>query len=96
MSYKFIPIENVTENLYAGDRLPTRDSTKTESIPTVIQAFGGEVKSFYKSKDGLVVTEHETVEEAVKMITDLFGVYSPIMKFIKGVILTPAKNGKKE
>ena len=89
-----ILIANVTEHLYAGDRVETKPSN-ARITPTVIQDFSGVIKSIYQKDSEIITTEHASIDDAIKFVTDSFGVTVPIVKFLKGTASSNG-NGKEE
>lgn len=88
-------IENVGEDLYGKDMIPlsVRPDPNARIYPTIIQEFSGVVRTLHKGSDGIVRTEHDSVGDALKFITETFGIDIPIIKFEKGL---GQENGKEK
>ena len=95
MKFDLALITNVGENLYGSEKIETVRLSNGKVTPTVIQDFSGMIKSICKKNSQVVVTEHESVDEAIKFLTDSFGVTIPIVKFLKGTVVTNGNGNAK-
>lgn len=85
MEYEIIT--HVGKNLYRGDAIETRPS-QSPIVPTLIQDFAGRVTCIFRGEDGKLTKEtYESEKNAMAFIAERFGVHSPVVKFIKGVVV---------